>query len=71
LLSYQRYNYRNDASWLKNHLDLAFSADEVASFRNMEDPAIMGDCVQIGESFADRYIDASHFPEAFDVPGNS
>jgi len=70
LFSYQRYNYRNDASWLKTHLNLAHNAEKVTSYLDMSDPAIMNDCLQIGELFAERYVDVSHFPETFDIREN-
>jgi hypothetical protein len=66
LLSYLRYNVEFDSPWLKDNLNLDYSAAQLSSIAQMDKPENMGDLIEIGKA-ASVLIDDAHFGKAFDI----
>jgi len=65
MMSYLRYNVELDPAWLKSHLDLSYSQDQVDSIAQMDKPENMDDLTKIGKA-AVGFIQDDHFPSVFD-----
>ncbi|MTH61032.1 patatin [Paracoccus litorisediminis] len=67
LLTYLRYNVEFDPAWLKRHLDLDYTPDQLDSVAQMDKPENMADLIKIGRA-AISLIDEAHFDPKFDIP---
>ncbi len=67
LLSYQRYDVVLSPNWLKEHLNLNFSPEELARLAQMDQPIHTEQLLELGRKAADR-ITPDHLPTAFDLP---
>jgi hypothetical protein len=65
-LSYVRYNVEFDPDWLNATLGLHYSADQLESIAQMDNPKNMDDLTRIGDA-ATKLIAPDHFPARFDI----
>jgi hypothetical protein len=67
LLHYLRYNVQLDSDWLKEHLEVDMSAEQVRNIKKMDRPANLPALTDLGVRAAERQIEDRHFPAAFDL----
>ena len=60
LFTFQRYDVRLEADWLREHTGLQFSDRAIEQARKMEDPDGIPLCREIGEAAAERFVQAGH-----------
>ncbi|WP_116597748.1 patatin-like phospholipase family protein [Primorskyibacter marinus] len=66
LLTYLRYNVEFDTAWLKDHLNVDYSMEQLESIAEMDKPQNMDDLTDIGKA-ACILIKEEHFGKQFDI----
>jgi hypothetical protein len=66
LLTYQRYNALFEARWFKEALGRDVAEDWLRKMEEMDVPGNIDDLRSIGGAVAERQVQESHLPAAFD-----
>ena len=67
LLTYLRYQAWLSQQWLKAHLDIDKSTEELDALAEMDKYENMPELIKIGKAVAERFVEERHFPTAFDL----
>ncbi len=67
LLSYLRYDARLDSKWLREHLSMQYSQNQIDALESLSNANNIQELAAIGRSCGDNLVKASHFSRSFDV----